>query len=265
MGKQRGNAAAFMEQEIGHAGDASQTKPPPAQPLYAQVTAMLTRRLAEGKWSPGMLLPTEPELALELGVSPGTVRRAMALLERRRLIERRRGRGTVVTQQTTARSLFHFFRVVDASGRKLEPTSSVVLQQEIGPAGPEERERLQLEEDAPVHRLARLRALEGRAAILEHLCLPAALFPQFSLPIQRALQDEFYVLYQKRFGITVTHAAERLSAVAAGSLEAELLALAPGTPLQRVDRIAIDLQDRPVEWRISLLDTRRYFYAVELD
>ena len=48
---------------------------PDSRPLYAQAEAILTRRIAEGFWAPGAMIPPEPDLAAELGVSPGTVRR----------------------------------------------------------------------------------------------------------------------------------------------------------------------------------------------
>ena len=47
------------------------------RPLYRQVRALLVRRLAEGVWQPGQLLPSEGQLAAELGVSQGTVREAL--------------------------------------------------------------------------------------------------------------------------------------------------------------------------------------------
>ncbi len=47
------------------------------RPLYRQVRDILVRRIAEGIWRPGDVLPSEPEIALDLGVSQGTVRKAL--------------------------------------------------------------------------------------------------------------------------------------------------------------------------------------------
>jgi len=41
------------------------------RPLYAQVQDLLMERLASGHWRPGDLLPVEPRLAEEFGVSQG--------------------------------------------------------------------------------------------------------------------------------------------------------------------------------------------------
>ncbi|MFC7551838.1 GntR family transcriptional regulator [Pseudoroseomonas wenyumeiae] len=87
-----------------------------ARPLYQQVETVLIDRIASGAWPPGHSLPAEPELAAELGVSQGTVRKALAELERRNLIERRQGRGTTVLRHTGDTARFHFFRLRDLSG-----------------------------------------------------------------------------------------------------------------------------------------------------
>ena len=56
---------------------------PDFRPLYAQVQDLLIERLASGHWRPGELLPAEPRLAAEFGVSQGTVRKALDRLAER--------------------------------------------------------------------------------------------------------------------------------------------------------------------------------------
>ena len=58
------------------------------QPLYKQVYDVLTQRLQEGYWKPGDLLPSEFALADELGVSQGTVRKALNQLVTEYLLDR---------------------------------------------------------------------------------------------------------------------------------------------------------------------------------
>lgn len=234
------------------------------RPLYAQTEEILTRRIADGTWAPGALIPAEPELAEELGVSPGTVRKALAALERRRLIERRQGRGTFVASHTSERALFHFFRVVDIQDRKHTPTS-LVLDCRSGPATEGEAAALALDPGAVVHRVERIRALAGEPVILERILLPAARFPGFALPVLREMTDELYVLYQRDHGVTIARAEERLGAVAATEQQAVKLALWPGAPLLEIARVAFDVADRPVERRITWLDTRMHRYHAGLD
>ena len=53
------------------------TAPFSTRPLYLQVRDLLVARIVAGEWRPGGTLPNEVDLARELSVSPGTVRRAL--------------------------------------------------------------------------------------------------------------------------------------------------------------------------------------------
>jgi GntR family transcriptional regulator len=237
---------------------------PARRPLYAQTAELLTRRIADGTWAPGAPIPAEPAIAQELGVSPGTVRKALDALERRRLVERRQGRGTFVAAHTSERALFHFFRIVDQSDRREAPTS-LVLDCRTGPATPDQAAALDLPEATPVHAVERLRFLGGQAVILERILLPADRFPGFRLPVLTEMTDELYVLYQRDHGVTIARAEERLSAVAATAEQAAKLDLRAGTPLLEIQRVAFDVADRPVERRVTWVDTDRHRYLAQLD
>jgi GntR family transcriptional regulator len=82
------------------------------RPLYRQVKAQFVRRLVDGRWAPGMALPSEGQLASEIGVSQGTVRKALDELAAENLLVRRQGRGTFVAEHDEQRILFQFFKLV---------------------------------------------------------------------------------------------------------------------------------------------------------
>jgi GntR family hexuronate regulon transcriptional repressor len=69
---------------------------------YQRVAAAIEHAIAEGKYSPGQRLPSERDLAEELGVSRPTVRRAVIALEMRGLLEARQGSGVYVRQPSAA-------------------------------------------------------------------------------------------------------------------------------------------------------------------
>jgi len=62
--------------------------------LVEQAVDQLRERIASGAWAVGQRLPTEPELALELGISRNTVREAMRVLAFSGLVEIRQGDGS---------------------------------------------------------------------------------------------------------------------------------------------------------------------------
>ncbi|MFE2747121.1 GntR family transcriptional regulator [Streptomyces scopuliridis] len=70
------------------------------EPRYVAIADDLMGRIAAGRWAVGELLPTEPELAMEYGVSRETLRRALRRLELAGLISRHKGIGTRVERTT---------------------------------------------------------------------------------------------------------------------------------------------------------------------
>lgn len=234
---------------------------PGLKPLYQQVKDLLIGRLIGGYWKPGDLLPSEFQLAEELGVSQGTVRKALDEMTAGNLLVRRQGRGTYVAEHDQEHALFHFFKLTDRAGRPLVPESRV-LRFSRGAAKNGEAGRLRLPAGDAVIRITRVRSLAGRPAIFERIVLPAALFP--GLDEKRDLPNTLYTLYARDYGITVARAEERLSAVAAGAEAARHLGIDRAAPLLAIDRTARALDERPVEWRLSLCDTRELVYSVTL-
>ncbi|RDS91350.1 FadR/GntR family transcriptional regulator [Pseudomonas fluorescens] len=68
--------------------------------LVDQALEQLRWRISEGRWAIGERLPTEPELASELGISRNTVREAMRVLAFSGLIEIRQGDGSYLRSMT---------------------------------------------------------------------------------------------------------------------------------------------------------------------
>lgn len=65
-------------------------------PYYVQLAAIIRRQIADETWNVGDRLPTLKDLVATFGVSPMTVRHALAGLEKEGLISLERGRGTFV-------------------------------------------------------------------------------------------------------------------------------------------------------------------------
>jgi len=88
----------------------------PTEPLPIVVRDKIVELIQEGIFVPGDQMPTEPELAAELGVSRGTLREALRLLEEDGFISRKTGKGTYVRisrPSTAANSLERKFTALD--------------------------------------------------------------------------------------------------------------------------------------------------------
>ena len=232
------------------------------RPLYAQTRDAFVKRLVDGVWSPGEALPSETELAAELRVSQGTVRKALDSMAAEKLVVRHQGRGTFVAVHDEARILFQFFKLApDKAGEVALPESRVV---EVASdrASEAERERLALGPSSRVIHISRLRELAGKPVIAERITLPARRFPRLE---HGHIPNNLYGLYATRYGIAIARAQERLKAVGLDADAAALLGAKPGAPALRIDRLALSLAGEKVEWRVSLCVTDDFHYLSELD
>ncbi len=66
-------------------------------PIYAQLERGLRAAIATGRLAPGDQLPTVRQLAVDLRINANTVARVYADLERRGVLETRRGVGSFVS------------------------------------------------------------------------------------------------------------------------------------------------------------------------
>jgi GntR family transcriptional regulator len=231
------------------------------KPLYAHIRDRLVHHLVDGSWTPGMLIPSEMELARQLNVSQGTVRKALDTMTADNLLVRRQGRGTFVAQPEDSRILFQFFRLVPDGGPTVFPQSTVLCRAS-GAATAMEARNLGLERGDRVIRIERLRRLGDRAVLVETIVLPSAWFPDF--PDAEDIPNNIYQLFSTRWRITIAQAEEQLRAAPASLEDAARLGCEEGHPLLVIHRVARDLEGRAVELRLSRCLTHTVHYAVNL-
>jgi GntR family transcriptional regulator len=233
------------------------------RPLYQKVREQLKQQIVRGFWKPGDMLPTEPELGEQFGVSAGTVKQALLSLARDGLITRRAGKGTFVARLDGSRSFSRFFRFRDApSGENLDPSIRVVETRILRSAPRAITESLQIPHDAPVLFLRRM-LIQGEVPIcIYDSHLPCDLVPNLEkVPLE---QDRLYRALEMHFGIHVVNADEVLRAGSVHGPEAKLLNLAEGTPVILIDRTAFTYGGRIIELRRTVGRSDRFFYRIRL-
>ena len=231
------------------------------QPLYKQVYDVLTQRLQEGYWKPGDLLPSEFALADELGVSQGTVRKALNQLVTEYLLDRQQGKGTFVAEHTQESSLFRFFRWREPGGEKLIPETTVISQSRKS-ANVDQQQKLGLPAGAEINELVRVRSLLDQITLLEFVVQPLSVFPDIDLV--KELPNSLYTLYQERYGISIISARDELRAEALPKKFAKHLNLPPQHPVLVVERLSINTDGRAVEYSTAYCSTESFSYVVNL-
>ena len=231
------------------------------RPLYAQVCDLLAERIASGIWKPGSTLPNEQDLAREIGVSPGTLRKALDMLELNRLIERHQGRGTYVTDYSTAATQTRFSNIRAENGERVCGDTRL-LEQTMGTADPAECKHLQLTSADPVLSTRRLRSVDGQPFMYEHAHLATRRLPGIE-SADDARDYRISALAQK-FGVHLTRATERVSLANPSPEVAEALAVEPGRMLLKLDRIIRGTDNLPIEWRLGFCVLKNQKYIVDM-
>ena len=229
-------------------------------PLYRVVKRSLLTAIESGSCPPGETLPSETEIAGAMGVSIGTLRRAVDELAAEHILVRRQGRGTFVATHNTDRFLFQFFHVERADGLREAPLVDLVSFERLR-AEDEPAEALQLRTGDPVIQIENRLRLQGNAVIYDRLTLPSSLFKGLTEKRFRERPGTIYQLYQSDFGISVLRAQERARASAADRNAVRVLSLPHGQPVMQVRRTALTFGDRPVEHRISIINTAHHDYV----
>jgi GntR family transcriptional regulator len=231
------------------------------RPLYLQLRDVFVERIAAGVWQSGRVVPNEAELSREFGVSPGTIRKALEILESERVLTRRQGRGTFVNDQGCDRLAGRFHNVVD-SNRKPAVTRTKLASVTEDVVSELERSRLRLpSSQSRVFRIQRVYFCGQRPLMVEAASVPAELFPDLQ---KRPDAAERLASLARQYGILLGKAEERISIGEAQPSWASTLQVPAGSPLLVLDRLVVDVGERPVEWRVAHCHLVKEFYLAKI-
>ncbi|MEO5873904.1 MAG: GntR family transcriptional regulator [Streptosporangiaceae bacterium] len=216
------------------------------EPLRERAADSVAETIERGGHLPGDRLPTERDLAAQLGFSRSTLRLALHDLERAGVVLRRPGRGggTFVGTPKVERDLGHFAGLGEYIRRQGLVAGARVLTVALTAAPAQAAAALRLRPEDPVIEVTRVRLAGGEPIALECSRFPAERFPDLA---EQALGGSLYDLLRDRYGEIPVRALERIEPVAADARTAALLDVAEGTPLLAVDRVAFNASGDPIE------------------
>ena len=201
--------------------------------------------------SPGKRLPSEPELARQLGVSRATLREAMRTFETQGLIRRRQGSGTfVVHPSRVIESGLEILESIETMAERIGLSVSMgELKIEQCPASIEEAQVLVIPQDSQVIRLARVMLAEDRpVAYLIDIIPDDVLSP-------RNLKDEFtgsvLDIFIRRGDLALLTSRCEINAVTATPEVARKLGIQRGDVLLRFVSYLYTTSDRVVDYSFS--------------
>lgn len=244
------------------------TDAPGFLPLYEQIKQLILRALSDGEWRPGAAIPSEVALARRYEVSQGTVRKALDELVMDNILVRRQGKGTFVATHADDGTAYRFLRLMSLGGERAYPHSEFIAFGS-GKADARGASRLGLSSGSALVILRRVLTFSGAPVVYDDIRLPAALLKGVSIAMiedhVNAHKGTLYSLYEAQYQIRIISAHERIRAALADAVNAPLLGVEPGAPLLAIERVAFTYQNRPVEWRMSYVNTAQHYYFDELN
>jgi GntR family transcriptional regulator len=229
-------------------------------PLYQQLQRALREAIEKGLIGPEDALPSERQLAAELGISRITVRKAIEGLAEDGILERRQGSGNFVGTPTRVDKNFAKLTSFseDMRARGSTPHSEWLKRAE-GTVTPEEAMKMALSPGTLVYRFHRLRYADEAPMSIEYATVVAA-----ALPSLDAVKDSLYDALE-RAGNRPVRALQRLSALLLNEEQARLLDAQERDAGLMVERLGYLRDGRAVELSHSIYRGDTYDFVAELN
>lgn len=231
-------------------------------PRYHQIAENLRERILDGRLSPGERLDNQRRLAREFGVTLMTLRQALELLERDRLITRRHGLGTFVASPSIDYDILHLRAFAGDLMAMGEDVATRFLWSGFVSADRGVAAALGLHAGARVFVLERLRLVHGHPMSCQASYLPSLVGEEVS-KADLSVTPLRHVLSFK-LGIEIVAASETVSAVPLESRAAQALGCRVGIPSFRSDRVSVAADGTPVVYDRVFIPGDRFRITREL-
>lgn len=220
--------------------------------LHSQLSDIMREKIYSRAWGMGKKIPSEHDLMEMFGLSRGTVRHAIKSLVDEGLLVQSHGRGTFVAEggisHPAGRGTISFAESLREQGKSF---TTAVLNQTVLPAPVDIAYELELEPDAPMLFLRRVRSVGGEPI----MCIESWISIQRCPGIENAefTKEGGNAAVERCSKKRVGHVKVRYTARAAGAEHAGYLRCDESTPLLVLEQ-TISFEDRvPFEWSLSWL------------
>lgn len=232
-----------------------------SQSLHVQAANYIREKIYQHEWLPDSQIPTEHELVEELGMSRGTVRRAIRTLVSEGLLVQMRGRGTFVSNvkisHPSGNTLISFAESLRSQGIDFV---TKVLRQEVIPADEFMSSKLFISVGSPVLKLDRVRYVDGEPTIYFKSNINLSILP--GLDAVDFEQESLFAYVESHYRRRIGHSNAQYAACAAGVECGEALNVTPESPVLHLRQQIFLVDGAPIEWSDVWLKANKYIVSM---
>ena len=227
--------------------------------LYRQVKDHILGELAAGHWKAGEILPSEKLFAEQLGVSQGTVRKAIQELVEENVLYREQGRGTFVQSYLASGYCNSFHRFTNEATGTIVPFTMRLVRFERAMKADRPARVLGLPSDGELFHALRVYSWEGKDVGISELWLDTKRFAKLTAEKLARHEGSLYQFYERDLGVTIVSVDDRWRAKVFTPALASLGQFMTGAPYIELTRIGKTFGGVPVEYRLSYCTTEDFY------
>jgi GntR family transcriptional regulator len=231
-------------------------------PAYLQLRDKLRGAIDAGAWPTGQALPSERDLAVSLGLSRMTVRRAFEELVAGGMVDQRQGSGTYVRSRRLEQTIDRVIGFTDEARLLGFRPGSRLLEVARVSADAVVAQALRCPLGAPVLRLARIRTADDVPLALQVAHLRSSMVTLRPETLERF--GSLYRTLEAVFGVKPVRARQTITARLPTREERTVLAVGARLPVLALERTTYDEDDEPFEYVRSAYRGDRYALALDL-
>lgn len=215
--------------------------------IHVQISDQFRTLIATGQWPPSYRLPSEPELAQELSVSRGTLRKALQTLTNEGLLRQVPGKGTFVTSAAIEPAIAQKLSTLseDYASQGIVATTEVIATGLVLPPPPVSA-LLHLPAGGKVFRLFRRHVTKDGPVALLHNYVDATNVP--GIEDVDFTKEQLFATLEGVYHLPISTGRRTFSAQRADADVASQLDLAEGEPVQYLEQITYLARGKPIEY-----------------
>ncbi len=225
-------------------------------PRSLQISEVLIREISSGILPDGTCLPTEKIMAKEYEVAVGTLRKSLAILEKKGLLERIQGSGNYVRFKQKVESVYNLFRLELISGGGLPSAKTLSITLE-----PKDKDSPDFGVSKEAFKNVRLRYLDDTLIALEEIWLDR----RFTNVMRMSeVSESLYHYYKDSLNLIIARIEDKISYSTVPAWAPQQFNMNPGEMTGYIERIGWDQFNQPAEFSRTWFNPNLCLYVNRL-